>query len=60
MFCVCAGLAGRRQVFFCGLVQYANLLGTSIGYTITAATSMVYETMTLLTILDQCHALISS
>lgn len=35
--------AGPRQVLFCGVVQYANLLGTSIGYTITAASSMVYD-----------------
>ncbi|KAG0623261.1 hypothetical protein M758_3G160400 [Ceratodon purpureus] len=32
---------GPRQVLLCGVVQYANLLGTSIGYTITAASSMV-------------------
>lgn len=36
------GDSGPRQVLFCGVVQYANLLGTSIGYTITAASSMVY------------------
>lgn len=34
---------GPRQVLLCGVVQYANLLGTSIGYTITAASSMVYD-----------------
>ncbi|CAK9223813.1 unnamed protein product [Sphagnum troendelagicum] len=32
---------GPKQVVICGLVQYSNLLGTAIGYTITATTSMV-------------------
>ncbi|KAM0893520.1 hypothetical protein ACQ4PT_025043 [Festuca glaucescens] len=30
---------GRRQVWFCGLCQYVNLVGTAIGYTITASIS---------------------
>jgi amino acid permease len=30
---------GPKQVWACGLVQYSNLLGTSIGYTITGAQS---------------------
>lgn len=32
---------GSKNVFFCGLVQYVMLWGTMIGYTITAATSMM-------------------
>ncbi|KAG6555036.1 hypothetical protein Mapa_003068 [Marchantia paleacea] len=32
---------GRKQVYLCAVAQYLNLLGTSIGYTITCATSMV-------------------
>lgn len=35
--------AGSRQVFLCGLVQYSNLVGTAIGYTVTSSISMVYE-----------------
>lgn len=31
--------AGGRQVWFCGLCQYVNLVGTAIGYTITASIS---------------------
>ncbi|XP_057840738.1 amino acid permease 3-like, partial [Cryptomeria japonica] len=31
---------GSTQIWLCGLTQYANLYGTSIGYTITAAISM--------------------
>ncbi|VAI84659.1 unnamed protein product [Triticum turgidum subsp. durum] len=30
---------GSRQVWFCGLCQYVNLVGTAIGYTITASIS---------------------
>uniref|UniRef100_A0A0D9WNK0 Amino acid transporter transmembrane domain-containing protein n=1 Tax=Leersia perrieri TaxID=77586 RepID=A0A0D9WNK0_9ORYZ len=30
---------GGRQVWFCGLCQYVNLVGTEIGYTITASIS---------------------
>lgn len=33
--------AGGRKVKFCGLAQYGNLIGVSIGYTITASISMV-------------------
>ncbi|XP_078447331.1 amino acid permease 6-like [Wolffia australiana] len=32
---------GPREVFFCGLAQFANLWGTMVGYTITATTSMM-------------------
>ncbi|KHG24473.1 Amino acid permease 6 -like protein [Gossypium arboreum] len=32
---------GGRKVQLCGLAQYANLLGVTIGYTITASISMV-------------------
>ncbi|KAE8718681.1 Amino acid permease 6 [Hibiscus syriacus] len=32
---------GGRKVKLCGLAQYANLLGVTIGYTITASISMV-------------------
>lgn len=32
---------GGLQIWLCGLVQYTNLLGTAIGYTITASISMV-------------------
>eukprot|EP01018_Ginkgo_biloba_P037198 Gb_08913 [translate_table: standard] len=32
---------GRLEVFLCGVVQYSNLVGVSIGYTITASISMV-------------------
>ncbi|XP_038896751.1 amino acid permease 6-like [Benincasa hispida] len=32
---------GGRNVKFCGLAQYGNLVGVSIGYTITASISMV-------------------
>eukprot|EP01018_Ginkgo_biloba_P015559 Gb_28684 [translate_table: standard] len=34
-------ILGGKNVFLCGLVQYLNLLGTAIGYTITASISMV-------------------
>ncbi|XP_057863795.2 amino acid permease 3 [Cryptomeria japonica] len=34
-------ILGGRKVFLCGLVQYMNLVGTAIGYTITASISMV-------------------
>uniref|UniRef100_A0A9I9CCV5 Amino acid transporter transmembrane domain-containing protein n=1 Tax=Cucumis melo TaxID=3656 RepID=A0A9I9CCV5_CUCME len=33
--------AGCNNVKFCGLAQYGNLVGVSIGYTITAYISMV-------------------
>lgn len=32
---------GGLQIWLCGLVQYTNLIGTAIGYTITASISMV-------------------
>ncbi|MCO5602531.1 hypothetical protein L7F22_056664 [Adiantum nelumboides] len=32
---------GGLQIWLCGLVQYANLIGTCIGYTVTASISMV-------------------
>ncbi|KAG6541344.1 hypothetical protein Mapa_017287 [Marchantia paleacea] len=32
---------GRKDTIVCGLVQYTNLFGVCIGYTITASTSMV-------------------
>ncbi|CAM6097103.1 unnamed protein product [Calypogeia fissa] len=32
---------GSKHVFMCGLVQYSNLVGTAIGYTVTSALSMV-------------------
>lgn len=32
---------GGLQIWLCGLVQYSNLVGTTIGYTITASISMV-------------------
>uniref|UniRef100_M8BKK0 Amino acid transporter transmembrane domain-containing protein n=1 Tax=Aegilops tauschii TaxID=37682 RepID=M8BKK0_AEGTA len=32
-------LLGKGQVWFCGLCQYVNLVGTAIGYTITASIS---------------------
>ncbi|OAE28859.1 hypothetical protein AXG93_684s1380 [Marchantia polymorpha subsp. ruderalis] len=32
---------GKKQVYLCAIAQYLNLLCTSIGYTITTATSMV-------------------
>lgn len=31
--------AGRKQQLVCACVQYSNLIGTSIGYTIATATS---------------------
>ncbi|XP_072973023.1 probable amino acid permease 7 isoform X1 [Typha angustifolia] len=31
---------GQKQTWFCGLVQYVSLYGTSIAYTITTSTSM--------------------
>ncbi|MFQ6639662.1 hypothetical protein Gotur_015851 [Gossypium turneri] len=33
--------AGGRKVQLCGLAQYANLVGVTVGYTITASISMV-------------------
>ncbi|CAK7347344.1 unnamed protein product [Dovyalis caffra] len=35
---------GGRKVQLCGLAQYANLIGVTIGYTITASISMVWDT----------------
>lgn len=32
----------RRAYIICGLAQYSNLVGTSIGYTITTATAAQY------------------
>ncbi|KAH7277148.1 hypothetical protein KP509_39G036100 [Ceratopteris richardii] len=32
---------GEKQVWLCGIMQYVNLIGTSIGYSITASISMV-------------------
>ncbi|KAI5074798.1 hypothetical protein GOP47_0010759 [Adiantum capillus-veneris] len=32
---------GEKHVWLCGIVQYVNLIGTSIGYTITSSISMV-------------------
>eukprot|EP00249_Psilotum_nudum_P003868 c17368_g1_i2 orf=497-1579(+) len=32
---------GGMKIFFCGLTQYMNLLGATIGYTITSSISMV-------------------
>eukprot|EP00250_Pteridium_aquilinum_P016547 c23155_g1_i1 orf=361-1803(-) len=32
---------GGLQIFVCGIVQYSNLVGTAIGYTITSSISMV-------------------
>ena len=34
-------LVGGRKVQLCGLAQYGNLVGVTIGYTITASISMV-------------------
>lgn len=36
-----AAILGGKKVLLCGMVQYLNLLGTAIGYTITASISMV-------------------
>eukprot|EP01018_Ginkgo_biloba_P023744 Gb_30499 [translate_table: standard] len=33
--------AGRKKVMLCGIAQYSNLYGTMIGYTVTAATSIM-------------------
>ena len=33
--------AGGRYVAFCAIIQYVNLVGTGIGYTVTAGVSMV-------------------
>ncbi|KAK3425667.1 hypothetical protein EUGRSUZ_F02189 [Eucalyptus grandis] len=35
---------GGRKVQLCGLAQYGNLVGITIGYTITASISMVFRT----------------
>ncbi|KAG4397991.1 hypothetical protein GLYMA_10G255300v4 [Glycine max] len=34
-------ILGGRKYLFCGLAQFANLIGTGIGYTVTASISMV-------------------
>lgn len=36
-----SGTAGGRYVAFCAIIQYVNLVGTGIGYTVTAGVSMV-------------------
>ena len=33
-----SGMSG--YVWFCGIIQYLNLVGTGIGYTVTAGLSM--------------------
>lgn len=38
--CICC--VGRKQQIVCACVQYSNLIGTSIGYTIATATSAKY------------------
>ena len=37
---LCGCLAGGKYVWFCGIIQYLNLVGTGIGYTVTAGLSM--------------------
>lgn len=37
--CVCIGTGGTKYTF-CGLAQYGNFVGISIGYTITASISL--------------------
>ncbi|XLU69055.1 hypothetical protein S245_028108 [Arachis hypogaea] len=39
-------ILGGKNSIFCGIIQYANLYGTSIGYTIAAAISMMAITKT--------------
>ncbi|MED6149714.1 Amino acid permease 3 [Stylosanthes scabra] len=39
-------ILGGKSVVFCGIMQYANLYGTAIGYTIGAAISMMAITKT--------------
>ncbi|KAL4295033.1 hypothetical protein AHAS_Ahas18G0287600 [Arachis hypogaea] len=39
-------ILGGKNSIFCGIIQYANLYGTSIGYTIAAAISMMTITKT--------------
>ncbi|XP_057730802.1 amino acid permease 4-like [Arachis stenosperma] len=34
-------ILGGKNVYFCGIIQYANLYGTTIGYTIGASLSMM-------------------
>ncbi|KAK9017255.1 hypothetical protein V6N11_079737 [Hibiscus sabdariffa] len=36
---------GGFKVKICGLVQYLNLFGVAIGYTITASISMIFPTL---------------
>jgi len=36
-------ILGGAQVKLCGVIQYANLVGIAIGYTIAASISMLYE-----------------
>lgn len=35
------GVAGGKKVMLCGLIQYINLFGIAIGYTIAASVSMM-------------------
>lgn len=41
-FCGCVCSAGGIQVKLCGIVQYLNLFGVAIGYTIASSISMMY------------------
>lgn len=34
-------ISGGKKVIFCGLIQYLNLFGVAIGYTIAASVSMM-------------------
>ena len=34
-------ILGPRYTLFCGIIQYINLVGTGIGYTVTAGIAMV-------------------
>nr|CAD1842108.1 unnamed protein product [Ananas comosus var. bracteatus] len=38
---IAAAVVGSGNVFLCGLAQYINFMGTLVGYTITASTSMI-------------------
>ncbi|KAG2705967.1 hypothetical protein I3760_05G082800 [Carya illinoinensis] len=39
-------IAGRKKVMLCGLIQYINLFGIAIGYTIAASVSMIIKRTT--------------